>query len=131
MLDGGRIVGGIAILLAVVAGPIWLGSARGVKIESPQSPKLGERCLMPREEMRKNHPALLANWRERVVRFGDRVHHTEDGREVRISLTGTCLGCHGSATKFCDQCLTQTAVTLSCWQCHAQSPSVEPGRTGL
>jgi len=121
MLDGGRIVGGIAILFVVVAGPIWLGSARGVKIESPQKPRDSERCLAPREEMRKNHPALLASWRERVVRLGDRVHHTDHGLDVRISLTGTCLGCHGKATEFCDKCHTQTAVTLSCWQCHAQS----------
>jgi hypothetical protein len=119
MADGGRIVGGLAIVLLVVAGPAWLGSARGVKIEAPPTPRAGQRCVEPREEMRRTHPALLASWRERAVRSGKRVHHTNDGREVSVGLTGTCLGCHGSATEFCDKCHVQAAVTLSCWQCHA------------
>jgi hypothetical protein len=120
MLDGGRIIGGLAIACAVVAGPLWLGAARGVKTEVLPKPVAGDRCIEPREEMRKNHPALLASWRERVVRVGDRVHHQADGLDVRISLTGTCLGCHGKATEFCDKCHAQAAVTLSCWGCHEQ-----------
>ena len=123
MLDGGRIIGGLAILIVGVAGPLWLGAARGVKTEALPKPVAGDRCIEPREEMRKNHPALLASWRERVVRFGDRVHHQDDGRDVRISLTGTCLGCHGKATEFCDKCHAQNAVTLSCWGCHASAPN--------
>jgi hypothetical protein len=121
MLDGGRMVGGLAIALVVVAGPAWLGSTRGAKIEALAKPIAGERCIEPGTEMRKSHPALLADWRDRVVRFGDRVHEGADGRAVRISLTGTCLGCHGKASEFCDRCHAQVAVTLSCWQCHAQS----------
>jgi len=125
MRDAGKVVGGLAIALMAIAGPLWVGSARGVKAVALAKATGGDRCIEPREEMRKNHSALLANWRERVVRFGDRVHHADDGRDVRISLTGTCLGCHGSATEFCDKCHAQTAVTLSCWQCHAQSSSVK------
>ena len=119
MLDGGRVLGGIAILLVVVAGPAWLGSARGVKLEALPKPPADDRCIEPREQMRKDHPALLASWRKRVVRLGDHVHDKDDGRSVRISLTQTCLGCHGKASEFCDKCHARTAVTLSCWQCHA------------
>jgi hypothetical protein len=71
--------------------------------------------------MRKSHPALLARWRDRVVRQGDRAEKLGDGRTVRLSLTGTCLGCHGSASEFCNRCHAQSAVTLSCWQCHQPS----------
>jgi len=120
MLDGGRIVGGLAIMVVVAAGPLWLGSSRGVKSE-PLSKATGA-CIEQSEQMRRDHPALLARWRERTVRFGERVHHTGDGLDVRISLTGTCLGCHGKASEFCDRCHAQAAVTLSCWQCHAKFP---------
>ncbi len=126
MLDGGRIVGGLAILVAVVAGPLWLGSERGVKSE-PLPKATGEAaCIEPPEQMRVDHPALLARWRERAVRLGERVHRTGDGRDVRMSLTGTCLGCHGKAGEFCDRCHVRAAVTLSCWGCHAQSAKGVP-----
>jgi hypothetical protein len=119
MIDGGRVIGGLAILVVMVAGPVWLASARGVKPEELAKPKTAGRCIAPREQMRRDHPALLASWRERVVRQGDRVHRGESGVDVRISLGGTCLGCHGKASEFCDRCHAQSAVTLSCWQCHA------------
>jgi hypothetical protein len=121
MLDGGRVVGGLAIVLVVVAGPAWLGSTRGTEMEAPAKATAGERCIEPPSEMRKSHPALLARWRDRVVRLGDRAEKLGDGRTVRLGLTGTCLGCHGSASAFCDRCHAQSAVTLSCWQCHQQS----------
>jgi hypothetical protein len=121
MRDGGKIVGGIAVLLAVAAGPFWLASVRGAKAVVLPRATDGQRCIEPREEMRKNHPALLASWRERAVRLGERMYHLDAGLDVRISLTGTCLSCHGKATEFCDKCHAQSAVTLSCWQCHEQS----------
>ena len=121
MRDAGRIIGGCVIVLVVVVGPLWVGSARGVKTVALARAAGGDRCIEARDEMRKNHPALLAKWRERVVRLGERVHHSEDGFDVRISLTGTCLGCHGKASEFCDKCHAQAAVTLSCWQCHESS----------
>lgn len=118
MKDAGRIVGGLVAVCAVIALPVWIASARGAKTAVlPRA--TGESCVEPPEQMRKQHPALLATWRERVVRFGDRVHDKADGSSVRISLTGTCLGCHGNATQFCDQCHARSAVTLSCWGCHA------------
>jgi hypothetical protein len=126
MADGGRIVGGLAILVAVVAGPLWLGAARGVKNEALSKASGRAACITPPEQMRREHPALLAGWRERTVRLGERVHRTSDGRDVRMSLTGTCLGCHGKAGGFCDRCHVQAAVTLSCWGCHAQSAKDAP-----
>ena len=120
LFRSGRIVGGLAILVAVIAGPLWLGSARGVKSEPLPKASGGAACIEPPERMRRDHPVLLAGWRERAVRLGERVHHMGDGRDVRMSLTGTCLGCHGKASEFCDRCHAQAAVALSCWGCHDQ-----------
>ena len=122
-MDGGKIVGGIVIVLGMATGPLWVASARGVK-EAPAPARNESACLEPREPMREDHPALLANWREQVVRFGQRTHRTADGRDLRIGLTSTCLGCHGPASQFCDRCHAQQAVSVSCWQCHSPFPQV-------
>lgn len=121
-MDGGKIVGGIVILLALATGPLWVASARGSK-EALTPARTNSECLFPAEQMRKDHPTLLAGWRDQVVRQGQRIHRTADGREMRIGLTGTCLGCHGSASQFCDRCHAQHGLTLSCWQCHSPSPN--------
>lgn len=120
-MDAGKIVGGVVILLAVAAGPLWVATARGNK-DALALPRSNTACLEPREQMRKNHPALLAGWRDQVVRLGQRTHKTADGREIRVGLTSTCLDCHGSASQFCDRCHGQQGVTLSCWQCHSPLP---------
>lgn len=120
-MDGGRIIGGIVIVLAMATGPLWLAAARGVT-EAPALPRTEVACLEGREPMRTHHPALLASWRDQVVRLGQRNYKTADGRELRISLTNTCLGCHGPASQFCDRCHAQQAVSLSCWQCHSPLP---------
>ena len=117
-MDGGKIVGGIVIVLAIATGPLWVGSARGVR-EAPAPPRTDAGCVEPREQMRVDHPALLANWREQAVRLGQRSQGSPGGRDLPIGLTPTCLGCHGPASQFCDRCHAQHAVTLSCWQCHA------------
>ena len=119
MRDGGKIVGWLIVAGVTLTIPTWLLSSHGKSIERPATPR-ATACVEPAEEMRKNHPELLAEWRERVVRSGDRVYHSSRGTDVRISLTGTCLGCHGSAAEFCNKCHTQTAVALTCWQCHAE-----------
>lgn len=119
MRDAGRLVGGVVILAAVLAAPLWFVWARGEQPASLPKVAADEGCVEPPGEIRKRHPALLTSWRERVVRQGDRVHEKADGRSVRISLTETCLGCHGQASEFCDSCHRQAGVSLSCWQCHA------------
>ncbi len=118
MQDPGKMVGGLVIVGAILVGPVWFGWTRAAKTVVLPKASAGEDCVQPIAEIRKSHPALLASWRERVVRQGDRVHEKADGRAVRISLTDTCVGCHGNATRFCDSCHAQSGVTLSCWQCH-------------
>jgi hypothetical protein len=35
-----------------------------------------------------------------------------------ISLTGTCLGCHGAKRDFCDRCHEYASVQITCFGCH-------------
>ena len=121
MIDGGRIVGGIAILLVSAAVPIWVVSVHGATQTGVFAAGRGSRCIEPRARMRREHPQLLATWRQLAVRTGVRQYQTQDGLRVRISLVGSCLGCHGNATEFCDRCHATVAVSLDCWGCHATS----------
>ncbi len=121
MIDVGKLVGGVAIAVAVAAAPLWAVAVRGAKAESPVVPAGTGPCLEAKDSMRRDHPALLLRWREQVVRSGQRTFNTEDGRTARIGLEETCLGCHGEADKFCDRCHAQVGVTVSCWQCHSGS----------
>jgi len=124
-MDAGKFVGGIAIAGLIGAGPLWVAKVHGAKGGALAPPRSAP-CLESKESMRTGHPALLASWRDRVVRSGQRSYHTADGRDVPIGLGETCLGCHGEASKFCDRCHAQNAVTLSCWQCHPPSPIARP-----
>lgn len=126
MVDGGRVVAGVALVLVVGAGPAWVGAMRGARLAPVARPVAGGRCLEP--GMARGHPALLAAWRDRV-RAGDRLTHDSDGRAVRLSLSETCLGCHGAASTFCERCHAQIAVSLSCWQCH--DPGAAKGTSAL
>jgi hypothetical protein len=119
MIDAGRVVGSIALVTIASLVPLWLCAARGAKPVALSKPTAVTRCLLPAADMRRRHPALLAEWRTQVVRQGGR--GSVDG--VPPSLTGACLGCHGKASAFCDTCHAQVAVSLSCWGCHASTPS--------
>jgi hypothetical protein len=123
MTDGGRMVGSVVIMLLLGAGPAWVASVRAAGRTELPHPLPGEHCseacIEPAGSMRKRHPELLASWRAAAVRMGERLHRTPDGRQFPISLSGTCLGCHGSAAAFCDRCHMEVGVTLTCWQCHS------------
>lgn len=125
MVDGGKAIGGMAIILLGGVGPAWVASSRAATPPELASPRQDGACVLPRARMRVEHPALLQDLRDRAVRRGERVLHASDGRELPISLNETCLGCHGSASGFCDRCHGESGVSLSCWQCHAASPPRE------
>jgi hypothetical protein len=121
-MDVGKILGGIAIATVVAAGPLWVATVRGGKAEAPLPSVGAGACLETKDSMRRNHPALLAAWRAQRVRLGEPIYRTRDGRDVRIGLGETCLGCHGQASMFCDRCHAQVGVAIACWQCHPRSP---------
>ena len=107
----------LALFLSLATYPIW-------KIQDPHSlPKVsmetkGDQCVAPVDYMRENHMKLLEDWRDSVVRNGERFHIMPDGTQVEKSLTKTCLGCHVSKKQFCEECHTFASVKPYCWECH-------------
>ena len=107
----------LALFLLLATYPIW-------KIQDPDFfPKVsmetkGDQCVAPADYMRENHMKLLEEWRDSVVRDGDRFHIMPNGTKVEKSLTKTCLGCHVSKKQFCEECHTFASVKPYCWECH-------------
>src|SRR5512135_727251 len=97
MRERALILAALAVFLALVTWPAWRALATGRPAAAPvrARAKAGTRCVEPVEVMRASHMTLLAGWRDRVVRDGVRTAVTSDGRTVTMSLTGTCLECHG------------------------------------
>ena len=68
--------------------------------------------------MRSKHMEVLDDWRDSVVREGNRMVEVEGLGQVEMSLTRSCLGCHGSYENFCKKCHDYADVTPYCWDCH-------------
>ena len=130
MLDGGRIFGGIAILLVLSVGPVWVASVHARINGTPPVFANQGPCVEPRGVMLREHPRILDQWRQQAVRNGVRLYHASDGRALPASLTGGCLHCHQSAEGFCTPCHAETGVSLNCWSCHKDSPGESPSLTG-
>ena len=121
MYDAGKIIGGLIIFLALITSPIWYNMASGKADFVPQLKYVTseKQCVMPTEYMKTRHMDLLNTWRTEVVRNGNRIFTSPDGREYNMSLTNTCMDCHSNKADFCDQCHNYSAVGQpNCWDCH-------------
>lgn len=90
----------------------------------------GEECVRPVEEMRRDHPDILAEGKREAVREGIR----RDDQSLRA-----CIECHVAPTEdrvsrgaeddghFCVNCHEYTAVSIDCFQCHAERPAESAG----
>jgi hypothetical protein len=104
----------------LISFPLWYNAASG---RGSYRPVLDvgtqeKQCVEPATYMRASHMRMLDEWRNAVVREGDRLYAASDGKEYNMSLTRTCLKCHAKKEKFCDQCHSYEAVTPNCWNCH-------------
>lgn len=61
---------------------------------------------------------LLNEWRNEMVRQGKNYYVSTTGKEYKIRLTETCLGCHRNTSEFCDRCHSYVGVNPYCWECH-------------
>jgi hypothetical protein len=126
MHDRGKVLIGIAIFLVIVLFPIWFSLAGGGLGKLPESfpnPKAeGKSCVRDKKFMRESHMELLNDWRDEVVRDGNRDEIVIDGVPWKKSLTRTCLTCHGGEKygydKFCNACHTHAGVSPNCYECH-------------
>jgi hypothetical protein len=124
MKDKIKIYAGAVIFLGIILFPVWYNSASGrsayrpeIMVKTKGIPGR-DRCVMPVEYMRSSHMKLLSDWREEVVRTGDRSYTSPDGRRFRRSLTDTCMDCHSNKSSFCDRCHDYAAMQPNCWNCH-------------
>lgn len=124
MNDKGRILLGLLVFLILITFPVWYNIVKGkvdyrpdVQILTANTPGK-DVCVEDTDYMREKHMDLLNVWREKVVREGERVHVSPDGKKYNMSLSYTCLDCHSNKADFCDQCHNYMAVQPYCWECH-------------
>lgn len=120
MYDSGKIITGLVIFLAIFTYPLWSNLGKAAPVPKPELPpkSVATQCVADTNYMRTSHMTLLNVWRDDVVRMGDRVYVSPNGKAYNMSLTNTCLECHSDKVKFCDQCHNYLAVAPFCWDCH-------------
>ena len=120
MFDAGKIIVGLLVFVILITFPLWYNVAKGKAGYVPELEKAtgADRCVAETDYMRTNHMDLLNQWRDSVVRAGERVYIDEFGKKYEMSLTNTCLSCHVNKDKFCDRCHNYMGVVPYCWDCH-------------
>lgn len=134
MYNARPIIAGIVIFLGLVTFPFWYGMGKAAPAPEPNldTPAIQQlqvkECVEPTPDMRARHMQLLNDWRNWVVRDGNRVYVAENGKKYDMSLQNTCLKCHASPTpsdrmesnqtQFCDTCHNYAGVKPDCWSCH-------------
>jgi len=124
MYNGGKIIFGLIIFLALVTFPFYSnmgGSAKKAmpSLDTPVIHALAKKeCVRSGEYMKKEHMKVLDQWRDEVVREGKREKITVGGREFDKSLQNGCLQCHSNREQFCVECHKYAGVDPYCWDCH-------------
>ena len=127
--DLGKILIGLAVLVAIATFPFWnnIGKVNAKPDPKFDTPAIQEwekvngkkECVESKAFMRQEHMQLLNNWRDSVVRDGYRQYVSEtSGKHFNMSLQNGCMHCHSSKKKFCDECHNYMAVKPYCWDCH-------------
>jgi cytochrome c len=121
MYDGGKIIIGLIIGIGLFLSPFIYNAGSSAKAPDPQlteKAKEAKVCVAPTRYMRESHFTMLDEWRNTVVRDGERYYKSADGKIYYKSLQVTCMNCHSDKTKFCDQCHNYMDVSPYCWDCH-------------
>lgn len=114
------VIPGLVIFVLLVTAPVWLNAVGGEStVPKVELPPGGEKaCVASAVEMRANHMQLLNEWRDNVLRDGNRTTVTVDGKVYRKGLQMACMECHSNKEKFCDSCHEYASVKPFCWDCH-------------
>jgi hypothetical protein len=127
LYDGGKILIGLIIFVAFAAFPFYYNIGMEnkkpePKLDTPEILKMPEqdrKCVESKAFMRTEHMQLLNNWRDSVVRDGNRQYISETtAKHYNMSLQNECMRCHANKKKFCDECHNYMAVKPYCWDCH-------------
>ena len=129
MHDGSKIVIGLIIFVLIVTIPFTYNIIAETDTSGAPEleilPKAGDKCIRDKEYMRPYHMDLLNQWRDEVVREGDRFTEGPRGAQIEKSLSNSCLDCHSNKENFCDKCHNYMAVAPYCWDCHVTPAEVE------
>lgn len=122
MSDKIKVLAGFIIFIGMISIPFWMNTGKAKEAPNPiLSEKAKKAGVCVEENMAANHMQILDQWRDTVVRNGERVYVNSKGQEFKMSLsTGpdSCLGCHESKADFCDKCHEYASVDPFCWECH-------------
>ncbi len=124
MYNGGKIIFGLIIFLALVTFPFYSNMGKSAKkampsLDTPAIHALAKKeCVRSGKYMRKNHMKVLDQWRDEVVREGKREKINVGGREIDKSLQNGCLKCHSNKEQFCTEGHKYAGVAPYCWDCH-------------
>ena len=121
MSDKGKILFGLSVFVILITYPFWsrlaAGEPEGGRPEL-EYPTNAEACIEPTDYMAASHMDLLNEWRDDLVREGNREYVSSTGEAYEKSLTKTCLNCHEDRDTFCTRCHDYADVQPTCWQCH-------------
>jgi hypothetical protein len=121
MYDGGKIIPGLIIGIALLLFPVFYNAGKAAKAPEPQlteKAKAAKECVEAKSYMRPQHMKMLDEWRNEVVRQSERYYASGNGKTYYKSLQVTCMDCHSNKSKFCDQCHNYMGVAPYCWDCH-------------
>ena len=87
MYDSGKIITGLAIFVLLTISPLLFNAIGGEgHIPNPEKPVGKKQCVQDTQFMRTSHMQLLNEWRDEVVRTGDRQYQIVDGVKYQKSL---------------------------------------------
>jgi len=113
---------GMSLLLS---GTALADSTGGIGPELKINRANGDECVLPEDEMRRDHMKHLDHQRDNTMHNGVRTK--------QFSLK-ECINCHANKDEagkyipvnapgeFCQSCHTYTSVKLDCFECHATKP---------
>jgi len=121
----------LAAFLAVVLGAAFQAAPAAAGEVAPKVPidKTKGDCVLPADEMRRQHMNIVKHRRDATMYQGIR-----GGKEALEA----CLTCHAvkgddgkpvtiqSEKHFCRVCHDYAAVTVDCWACHKSVPEKNP-----
>ena len=131
-MNKNMIIMGLVIFVLAVLSPFWFNMITTTEA-APKPELLGKakeekKCVLEKYDMRANHPSLLDEWRDSVVRDSNRQYTAANGHAYGMSLStgeNSCLGCHEDKAKFCDSCHTYASVNPYCWECHTNPKEIK------
>ncbi len=123
MNDKKLIITGLCIFVVIMIFPFLMNIGKASNGADPVILKSleGKQCVLSKEEMKAEHMQILDEWRDTVVRNGERIYVAKSGKKFNMSLStgdNSCMGCHTNKTEFCDRCHDYSSVRPYCWDCH-------------